>query len=378
MDDPAPPGDTGFDAFQSAQPSFDAFGVSSGGNNVQQQIATTKTDSFDAFGEMTSAEASSQPQELRAHEKFDAFSSAPTLSTQQNNTFDAFGYNNNANSMNDMFGNMNMDKMPTNDKIMDGGRTKKIVQDDDGFGDFADGNTATAQSKNDPLSNLISLDGLTKNSKKEDKSSESILFNKAAKDYASNHNQIKAGSSKMSADFAFHGVDGLNKVSMASKPQISRAGNQPVMMNSGGNNGMMNSMNTMNSMGMNNMSNSMSSMGTMMNSNDNMKAFGGNSMQMNSMGMMGGNNGMNNMGGQQQSTMMMGGNNGMNNMGGQHQSTMMMGGNNGMNNMGGQQESTLMMRGDGVGMGGQGNNMMGGQQQQQSTMMGGQPMGGGW
>lgn len=374
MDDPAPSGNVGFDAFQTSEPPFDAFGVSSGGSNAQQQTNTTKMESFDAFGEMTSTERPSQSQQLRINDQFDAFSSAPTLSAQQKNSFDAFGHNNNANSMNDMFGKISLGKIPkNNNNIMDGGRTNKNVQDDDDFGDFADGTTTGAKSKIDPLSNLISLDGLKKNSKKEDKTSEPILFNQAAKDYADNQNQIKAESLKVSADFAFSGVDGLNKVSTTSQPQMSRAGNQPIMMNIGGNN----EMNSMNSMGMYNMSNSMNSMGTMMNSNNDMNAFGNNSVQMNSMSMMGGNSGMNNMGVQQQDNMMMGVNNmiGGNGMGMGRQGNNMIDGN--VAGMSGQQQRSMMMGGNSMGMGGQqGNHMMGGQKK--NNMMGGQPMGGGW
>lgn len=90
---------------------------------------------------------------------------------------------NRMNAMNNAFGNMNMmggssNVMGGSSNVMGGGsmqqqQTQK-ANDDDDFSDFDDGKTGAGKSA-DPLSYLISLDGLTKNKKNEDKTKEPII-----------------------------------------------------------------------------------------------------------------------------------------------------------------------------------------------------------
>lgn len=366
MDDPIPTSanDSSFDAFQTATASpnnagsFDAFGD-------MQSSEPPKSSSFDAFGDMPS----STPrvfQQQKQQSQFDAFhSSAPVVTSMggSGSTFDAFGNNN----VNDMFGNMSMNNLPMNTmgsskNIMGGGKGRK-TNDDDGFGDFSDGN-ANKNKSSDPLKNLISLDGLTKNAKKENRESEPIIFNQAAKNYVENKDQLHVGASKMSVDMAFSGVDGLHKMHNHSQTMMMQSNNhqgKTSVMNSSNNNMMMNSgMNSGMNMGMNGMYSNQSGMNMGMMQGNNMNS---NNVSMNSMmGGMGGNNQGSMMGGmmsgQQGNNMMMGGLSNNNMMGSQQ-------GNNMMGGMGGQQRNNNMMGG------------MGGQQSFNLNMMGGQPMGGG-
>jgi len=380
MDDPTPAANDGFDAFQAAP-----------------AAAAPPVDSFDAF---QSAPASAQ----QASSGFDAFQSAPTPTpvVQQQNQFDAFGAtptpNNsqrsfdafgngrnatsgNSNSMNNAFGNMSMGGnnnmmgmqqqmvMGGQANVMGGSRSNVMgavnnmssikqqspPQNDDDFGDFDDGVAGKRNKSSDPLSNLISLDGLTKNDKKVDKTHEPIAFNDAAKAYIQSGAQHAkpVGMSKAAADFAFSGVDGLHNQSsfhnvntMGSNLQQGQSA-----MGSGGGNPMMNNMGSqmgqmqhgMMGGGMQQynmgMTNSGMGMGTNMNNGQGMQQGMGNNVNVNNMSNMMGSQGQ-----------QMGGT-----MGGQQMGGM----NNNMNNNG---------------MGGFGNNTMpmGGQP------MGGQPMGGGW
>merc|ERR1712176_1550641 len=120
--------------------------------------------------------------------------------------------NMNSNPVTDMFGNMNSGNnnamigmqqqqfgmqqqqmgMPqgqmTNQNIMRGGKGANHVPnagsadaEADDFGDFEDGNKTQSSGNVDPLSKLISLDGLSKNKPVEDKLNQPILVNDAAK-----------------------------------------------------------------------------------------------------------------------------------------------------------------------------------------------------
>eukprot|EP00979_Chaetoceros_neogracilis_P002747 scaffold451_cov198-Chaetoceros_neogracile.AAC.4 len=381
LDDPAPAANDDFDAFQGAP------------------AAASQMNTFDAF---ESTPASTQ----QPNSDFDAFQSAPTpapVAQQQNEfdvfggmsapvnnsqTFNAFGNGNsggnamggNVNNMNNGFGNMSMggsnhnsnNMMGTqqqmamrgqaqvmggsNSNVMGGGNNMSSMQqksnsnNDDDFGAFDDGNERKNSAPSDPLSNLISLDGLTKNQKKVDMIKQPIVFNEAAKAYIQSGAQHSKplGTTKAAADMAFSGVDGLHKQTSFSNANMmghNLQQNQSVMGGSG-------THQMMNSMG--------SQMGQMHGMNS--------GMQQQNMGMM--NSGMgNNMNNGQQMQQGMGGMNNNNNM-----MNSGMGMRNNMNN--GQQMQQGMGRNNDMtnnGMGGVGNNTMpmGGQSGQQS-------MGGGW
>lgn len=95
----------------------------------------------------------------------------------------------------------------------------------------------------DPLSNLISLDSLTKNKKKDDKTNEPFAYNNAAKQCIQIAAQRNKGleTSKIAADMAFSGADGIHKQpTIVSKTHRMNSGAQsgkPVM-NLGGANSM--------------------------------------------------------------------------------------------------------------------------------------------
>lgn len=420
MDDPAPTpaaaDDDGFDAFQGA-PADDAFDAFQSAPAAAP--APPANDDFDAF------QSAPAPAAAPVQQSFDAFGANPTPAPVNTPTFDAFGGSNGntgggMNGMNNAFGNMNMGSNNmmgmqqqqmmgmqsnimggsrsnvmggsnsnimggSNSNVMGGGnmnsmrQSKPAANDDDDFGDFDDGKSKTSS---DPLSNLISLDGLTKNKKNEDKTNEPIAFNAAAKAYiqSSVDHTKPLGTSKIAADLAFSGVDGLHKqtsfTSMNSQMGGTLRPGQSVMNSGGGSNSSMigamsgqmgNMQQQQNRMGMGNM------MSGMNNNNNRQQGnmMGGMGMNMGMQGnnMMGGgmnNNTMNNgmMGGMNQQGGMMGGmNNNMNmgNNGGMNQQGNMMGGmnNNMMNNN--------MMGGMGMG---------GGNMNQARNTMGGQPMGG--
>ncbi|KAL9180139.1 hypothetical protein ACHAXT_008109 [Thalassiosira profunda] len=109
-----------------------------------QQIAPTSAVQFDAFG--SAPTPAQQP-------AFDAFGAAPAMQPQQPAM----------NGMNNAFGNMTMQ----NQQQM----SAAPATDNDDFGDFAgaaESNVPNSPVKSsDPMANLISLDGLSKNVKKE-------------------------------------------------------------------------------------------------------------------------------------------------------------------------------------------------------------------
>jgi len=156
----------GFDEVPSSTPaqtdkSFDAF--QSAGAPVAVAAPPAANDDFGDFQQIAPSSAV----------QFDAFGSAPA---PQQASFDAFGAapsqppaaaNNNMNTMNDAFGNMNFQSVPTPAATMP---APTASGDDDDFGDFADAEPSSVKANvtsSDPLSKLISLDGLSKNTKKE-------------------------------------------------------------------------------------------------------------------------------------------------------------------------------------------------------------------
>lgn len=162
---PASTADDGFDAFQTAPVTTHSESANDDFGDFQQ-IAPQTAVQFDAFGTAT---ASSAPQ------PFDAFGvsqpTQPAASAQQ--PFDAFGASQptqtqSMNAMNNAFGNMGLQnqqqrQMPTMAAM-------PPAADNDDFGDFEDAEPVTVKStqkSSDPLSKLISLDGLSKNPKKE-------------------------------------------------------------------------------------------------------------------------------------------------------------------------------------------------------------------
>lgn len=203
----------------------------------------------------------------------------------------------------------------------------------------------------DPINKLISLDSLTLNKPKEDKTKQPIIYNQAA---ATAYQTKSSMGSTVNPALSFSGIDGLNKqVDISVKTPVSnRQPGQPIMAPAN-NIGMQGSMGM--GMGMNVQQQGMA--GGAMQGNMGMR-MGMNTQQQGMMGnnMMGGQMGasqMNNMMGNQMN--MSGNNTMMGNMGAMNGQPMS--GNNMMGNMGGN------------GMNGQSMNNMGG-------MMGGQPMNG--
>jgi epsin len=149
----APPTNS-FDAFQAAPiaappAANDNFG------DFQQIAPASFSTQFDAFG--ASPAAMSQP-------AFDAFGPAQTTLTPP------------MTAMNNAFGSMSMSSRPIVANATNA--PPAAAADNDDFGDFEDADPVafkSAQKSSDPLSNLISLDGLSKNPKKEFKPDNSPL-----------------------------------------------------------------------------------------------------------------------------------------------------------------------------------------------------------
>ena len=328
--------DTSFDAFQTAPAPTPALAsppasvpVANDDFGDFQQIAPTSAVEFDAFGSAPAAPA---------QQSFDAFGGAPAQMQP-------------VNAMNNAFGNMTMQSQPQQMPTM---TTPAPIAGNDDFGDFEDADPVSVKSpekSSDPLSKLISLDGLSKNPKKEEKKeSKPIDFS-----------QPLGGSSGMSSmggeqgGFQPQPVLGTGQQgdigevfgSMLNQQQQQQQQQQQMMKQQQ----MMQQQQGMANMGMGmngQQLNQMGGMGGMM---------GGQQPQqgmMNNGGMMSGNMGM---GGQMQGNMgMMGGqqmqpqmNNNM--MGGQ----MNMMGNGNMNMMGNNMQGQMPMMGNMMG------NMMGGQ-----------------
>lgn len=168
---------------------------------------------------------------------FDAFANS-------NPTSNPPGVNTGIDSMTDMFGNMNqgntsgMNGMQqqqqmasSSSNIMGGDRCANLNQvpsggsaEVDDFGDFENANRNNGIGNSDPISKLISLNGLSKNKKD------------------STEDELKNGAnSSISTSMAFAGVDGLNRMPTdlsAKNIPNNRLSNQSVMMsNVSANNG---------------------------------------------------------------------------------------------------------------------------------------------
>lgn len=165
---PAQQASNAFDAFQTTPAPTPAANDDFGDF---QEIAPTAPVQFDAFGTGSSSATASQ------QGAFDAFGgSTNTMNMMQQNQGmmgnQQMGANMNA--MNNAFGNMNVQsqQMPAATSSAPAGG------DDDDFGDFAGAEPSASKSpakSSDPLSSLISLDGLTKNVKKEKKADETVV-----------------------------------------------------------------------------------------------------------------------------------------------------------------------------------------------------------
>lgn len=127
----------------------------------------------------------------------------------------------------------------SSEKVLGGefGKQQQMVNKDNDLGVFDDGNPGKAQNGN-PLGSLISLDSLTRNKKEvEDMTLKPIVFNEAAKKYLMKNETVvgnTGGVSKVAAEIAFAGVDGIQKQSSLIIPNNSRnlRNGQPIM-NSG-------------------------------------------------------------------------------------------------------------------------------------------------
>ena len=144
--------DNSFDAFQSAGAPAAVAAPPAANDDFGdfQQIAPSSAVQFDAFGSAPAPQQAS----------FDAFGAAPSQPP-------AAAAGSNMNTMNGAFGNMNFQSAPSPAATMS---APTASGDDDDFGDFADAEPSSAKlnvTSSDPLSKLISLDGLSKNTKKE-------------------------------------------------------------------------------------------------------------------------------------------------------------------------------------------------------------------
>jgi len=350
--------------------------VNSGGDEFDAfQTASSNTAADDDFGDFQQTAPSSNVQ-------FDAFGSAPTASPQkpampqQQAQFNAFGGNSmqpmqqqqpmmgnqqmqggGTSGMNDMFGNMGMQNQKM--QQMQGAAPTPAMANNgaaadngDDFGDFEDADpfaNSTVKSS-DPLSKLISLDGLMKNEKKENKLNQPVVVNEAAFQYVQQMQQQGPGANNIGAQMSFQGIDGLgnNRDLIAKGTQGNNLQQGQPIMGSG----------IQGKVGVDNIA----MMAPQMGGNQGMGMMQGG-------GMMGNAGGMNQQGGNG----MMGGNQGM----GRMQGGGMMGGAGGMNQQG---NNTMMGNNQGQGMMQGGGNMMGGagmmNQQQGGMMQGGGNMSG--
>ncbi|KAL7482611.1 hypothetical protein ACHAW6_008277 [Cyclotella cf. meneghiniana] len=354
----APAQTSTFDAFQAAAPTpavNEDFGDF-------QEIAPTSAVQFDAFGTSTAPSSQSGG--------FDVFGgSSSTMNTMQQNQGMMANQQmgSNINAMNNVFGSMSLQSQqkptgtpsaPTNN-----------VENDDDFGDFADADPSSAKSlekTSDPLSKLISLDGLTKNVKKEEKINEPVVVNDAAAQYL----QDKMTNPQMGMTknpMGFQGIDGFTPdlSSKGAHPHVVHHG--PVMGTGGGDVGAKNiSMMAPQGVG-----------GQMMGQQPNHLVVGGvagmTQQQIYQMNMMRQQQMMN-------ATLMQGGSMYSVGMGGhQGMGSAMQGGSNGMMGMNMQNNSMTMQQGMGMGqqgMGQLGNVMGGGMGQMNNTMSNMNMMGG--
>lgn len=156
--------------------------------------------------------------------------------------------NNNMAGMNNAFGNMSMQQQqqpmmngaaamggfqqPMSSGNVMASQPAPAPANDDDFGDFEGASPSKAPAtSSDPLSKLISLDGLSKNAKKEDKINEPIVATPAAANYVNQQQQIQQVHKSTNAAASFQGLDGLNKPSNfdSKAPMSNRTPGQPVM-----------------------------------------------------------------------------------------------------------------------------------------------------
>jgi epsin len=369
----APQQSAQFDAFQQAAPAqqtaqFDAFGGQSmgGGNTGMGGGSAMNNNSYAMGGGNTGMGGGG--------------------SAMNNNSYAmGGGMNGNGNGMMQQGGDMNGNGMMQQGQMQTGGmgmnqssmapmggmaqkqqrQQQPPPPEEDEFGDFSDAPSQSKQAtgSTDPLSKLISLDGLSKNpGKQESKINQPIIANTAAATFVQEKEVIQANmqQNKKGSSMSFAGIDGLHNnrgmmSQMGNMPPVSSVGSNPsVMGNSGASSiGMM-----MDPQSMQSTQRPQQQQGGMMgNQQGNQQGMMGNQQGMmgNQQGMMGNQQGM--MGNQQG---MMGNQQGM--MGNQQG---MMGGNmrnqqGGMNNGGmmNQQQQQMMNQQMGGGMqGNMGNNM---------------------
>ena len=238
FDDPAPVVqsiaalDDDFDSFQSAPGNASAPSLV---DPFAAPVAVQQPSSaqFDLFGGGMVAPAASQP-------TFDAFGSAASgppimsgmmMQQQQPPTMGATPMMGFAHAAPPASSTMNGMQSPMQQ------HAAFQAQDDD-FGDFADATTTkknvmSNSTSSNPMTKLISLDGLSKNNSNslESKLNQPIIANAAAATFVQEKDQIQASvkqssSGKGGSSMSFAGIDGLHKSSMMS----SGGGQMPMMM----------------------------------------------------------------------------------------------------------------------------------------------------
>jgi len=200
--------------------SFDAFGIQNNSQKTQQpdpfavKSEPNPVQSFNAFGNFpqqaaTPAQPSNvQTQPVQSFDAFGSFSQPVTTPTQPTS----------ATGMGMAFGNSMLPTQAINagngaNNVMSSGSAPAASgpsgdDDDDGFGDFSG---VEKVKTSDPLAGLISLDSLSKNTKKADPLSQPVVYNQAAASALANPRMQGGGMSQISKEISFGGIDGLNK-----------------------------------------------------------------------------------------------------------------------------------------------------------------------
>lgn len=194
----------------------------------------------DSFGDFQSTgNSSAQGQSVPS----DMFAAAPT----NNDSFGAFASPAPQQSF-DAFGQMNSSSTPVfaqNNNISQPRVATTSNNNDDDFGDFADAGRSSSKPSGpvDPLSKLISLDGLSKNTKQEDKLHQPVVSSAAAASYLQEKDKIQENlkqAQKSAASMGFEGLDGLHKgggmssMGMMQQPPVSMGMMNPGVMGAGG------------------------------------------------------------------------------------------------------------------------------------------------
>jgi len=244
FDVPAPP-PTEPDTKAAADVEFDAFAANASGSGGGAN------NDFDAFGSFNTGTAIHSQNVSQKNTQFDAFAhvSQPATNSTALPTNNIMGGTTNMVQVNHMFGQMNtqgetmvktgqfnlsnpidsmrgmqpqanatgvmggMQSQSITANVMGGMRSPNIVvaapvTGDDDFGDFEDAAPKKSETKsNDPLSNLISLDSLEKNRKRESTLGQPIVANAAAAHFI--QNQTLGNYSSPNPNISFQGIDGL-------------------------------------------------------------------------------------------------------------------------------------------------------------------------